>query len=94
MTVRVTYMPSGIDERLRGIADRLTDLGPAAQEAAPAVVEQNARANFDPTHRLSHFVVRKERIEIGSRSRAYARLLSIDGAEIARIYRAHILGGR
>jgi hypothetical protein len=92
MTVRFTHKPSKLSKRFQKLWDQLNELQAADDEAAKLAIDQNARLKFDPSHRLSHYVVTKGRIEIGSRAPSYARLLLMDGAELTDVYRRHILG--
>lgn len=90
---RIRHKGNGTAAAMREKAQRARDLSGASKDVAEELVRQNAGVRFDPDHPLSILRVEGGRGAIGSKAKGYVKVLRIDKAPIARIYKGHILGG-
>lgn len=85
--IKVSHKRSKFGEALEKRAQNLEELEEAHDEALKVIEAQNAERKLDLGHR--HTIVRKtaDRISVGSESKTYAPLLTMDGEEVADVYR-------
>lgn len=79
-------------EQLDAIEGAFRDLSPTDKPIREAVIRQNERMNFDPSHAASILEVRSGSGEIGSKAGSYGELLTVDEEEIGDIIEAHVQG--
>lgn len=85
--IGIKHERSGFSDSLERLAGNLEDIAGAHDEALDVIEAQNADINFDLDHRHTVVTKSKDRIAVGTTSKTYAPLLTMDGEEVADVYR-------
>lgn len=67
--------------------EALSRLDEAHDEALATIEAQNAEVNLDLSHENTAVSKSEDRIAVGSKIKSYAKLLTMDGEEVANVYR-------
>lgn len=84
--IRVEHKRSRLAESLEGLGQNLERLDEAHDEALGVIEAQNAELNLDLDHADTVVTKESHRIAVGSRHASYAKLLTMDGSEVADVY--------
>ena len=85
--IRVEHKRSGFGESLERLGANLDALDEAHDEALSLIEAQNSSHSLDLSHESTVVKKSKDRISIGSKQKGYAKLLTMDGEEVANVYR-------
>jgi hypothetical protein len=90
---RIEHKRSALREALTKRIDAIErGLNEANDEALRVVEAQNADINFDLDHRMTRVKADDNGIRVGTVSPSYAYLMTMDGEEVAEVYRKHFQG--
>lgn len=85
--IRVEHKRSTLADALEQRVENLERLDEAHDEALRTIEAQNSEYNLDLSHESTVVKKSTNRISVGSKRESYAKLLTMDGEEVANVYR-------
>ena len=90
--IEVNHERSELSESLEKRVEGLKSLADVDAEALKVIEQQNAAIRLDLAHRHTHVRELGPGVVVGTESTTYAPLMTMDGAEVANVYRRRANG--